>query len=306
MQRLKPGFVLAGRYRLERPIASGGMGQVWRAADGSLGRTVAVKVLRQAEPDHAALERFRAEARFAARLSHPNVVAVYDFGELDVLAYLVMELVDGPTLAALLDSAGTFDPDWVRSVLVQLGEALQAAHARDVIHCDLKPSNVLVAPNGLVKLMDFGIARTTAAGSTSVTGDTLGTAHYLSPEQALGAEVTARGDLYALGVLGHELLTGRKLFDKESPIATALAHVDEPPPPLPQDVPTDLATVITACLAKDPERRPATAAAVAAMPSTPEVRTSASPFAAARRAPLPRRAHVDDQPTSSLQENSGS
>lgn len=306
MQRLTPGFVLADRYRLERPIASGGMGQVWRATDSALGRTVAVKVLRQDDPDHATLERFRAEARFGARLSHPNVVAVYDFGELDVLAFLVMELVEGPTLAALLDSAGTFDPDWVRNVLVQLGDALQAAHTRGVIHCDLKPSNVLVASNGLAKLMDFGIARTIAEGSTSVTGDTLGTAHYLSPEQALGGEVTARGDLYALGVLGYELLTGRKLFDKESPIATALAHVDELPPPLPEDVPDDLTTVITACLEKDPGRRPASAAAVAAMLSAPEVRKSGSPFAAARHAPLPRRVHLADQDSSSRQENAGS
>lgn len=306
MRRLTPGFVLADRYRLERPIASGGMGQVWRATDEALGREVAVKVLRHDEPDDATLRRFRAEARFGARLSHPNIVAVYDFGELDVGTFLVMELVDGPTLAALLDTAGTFDPDWVRNVLIQLGDALRAAHAHDVIHCDLKPSNVLVASNGLVKLTDFGIARTTAAGSTGVTGGTLGTAHYLSPEQALGAEVTPRGDLYALGVLGYELLTGGKLFDKESPIATALAHVDEPPPPLPPGVPADLASVINACLEKDPDQRPASAAVVAALLSVPEVRSSASPFAAARHVPLPRRARLEDQDDSSRQENCGS
>lgn len=299
MQRLRPGFVLGERYRLSRPIASGGMGQVWEAEDLVLDRSVAVKVLKQSEPDRAELERFRAEAQLAGRLHHPNVVPVYDFGELDVLAYLVMELVEAPTLAEVIESTGPADPGQARSILVQLASALAAAHAEGVIHCDLKPSNVLITGSGTVKLLDFGIARSTIAGSTSGYGDTPGSAPYLSPEQALGGEVTQRSDLYALGVLGYELLTGRRLFEKETPIATALAHVEDPPPPLAGDVPSDLAAVIDACLQKDPARRPESAAAVIASLS------GAGPAAADGPVQPPRRLHPDDGVAAAPVDDSG-
>lgn len=209
MERLVPGFVLTSRYRLDHLVAAGGMGQVWAVTDGVLGRTVAVKVMHpQTQEQQALAARFRAEARFAAQISHPNVVEVFDFGEHDGLAYLVMEFIDGPTLAGLLEARGTLPADVVRSVLCQLAGALERPHAHGIVHRDLKPSNVLITPDGYVKLMDFGIAKDVGAGAShTLTGEVLGTTYYISPEQALGDAVTPRSDLYSLGVVGHELLT---------------------------------------------------------------------------------------------------
>ncbi len=259
-----PGFVLASRYQLASRVAAGGMGEVWKATDRVLLRDVALKVMHPRTVQEQALaDRFRAEARFAAQLSHPNIVEVFDFGEHDGLAFLVMEYIDGPTLAELVDQHGPLDPGLVRRILRQLSGALARAHAGGIIHRDVKPANVIVSPDGFAKLMDFGIAKHVDAPSLTTTGEILGTTFYISPEQALGEEVTARSDLYALGVLGHELLTGRRPFDRGTPIATAIAHLEDPPPPLPAHVPPDLAAVIEACLAKRPEDRPADATAVA-------------------------------------------
>lgn len=263
MRRLASGFVLSSRYRLEELVASGGMGQVWAGTDDVLGRRVALKVMHPETRDQQRLvRRFHAEARMAAQLSHPNIVEVYDFGEHDGLDFLVMEYIEGPTLAAVLAERGSLEPEQVRSLLVQLASALAKAHASDVVHRDLKPSNVLLTADGIAKLMDFGIATDLAGPSHTVTGEVFGTTYYISPEQAMGEPVTARSDLYSLGVLGHELITGVKPFDRPTPIATALAHVEQPPPPLPANVPEDLAEVVNACLAKDPRDRPASATAV--------------------------------------------
>ncbi|MBK8460878.1 MAG: serine/threonine protein kinase [Micropruina sp.] len=155
------------------------------------------------------------------------------------------------------------EPDEVRTVLLQLTGALSRAHEHGIIHRDLKPANVIISRDGYAKLMDFGIAKDVEVQGNTLPGEVLGTTYYISPEQALGQVVTPQSDLYALGVLGHELLTGAKPFDRGTPIATALAHVADPPPPLPADVPTDLADVIMACLAKDPDDRPHSAAEVA-------------------------------------------
>lgn len=282
MERLVPGFVLTSRYRLDHLVAAGGMGQVWAVTDGVLGRTVAVKVMHpQTQEQQALAARFRAEARFAAQISHPNVVEVFDFGEHDGLAYLVMEFIDGPTLAGLLEARGTLPADVVRSVLCQLAGALERAHAHGIVHRDLKPSNVLITPDGYVKLMDFGIAKDVAAGAShTLTGEVLGTTYYISPEQALGDAVTPRSDLYSLGVVGHELLTGAKPFDKGTPIATALAHLEDQPPPLPADTPNDLAGVITSCLAKDPAQRPDSAGAIVTVLAR-SLLSPAAPLAAA-------------------------
>ena len=257
MHRVRPDLVLSERYRLTRHIASGGMGQVWEAFDQTLQRRVAVKVMHPHTQHEIQLaERFREEARFAAQLTHGNIVTVHDFGEYDELAYLVMEIVDGPTLAQLL-ADGALEADLVRQVLWQLATALEAAHAVGIIHRDIKPANVIMDLDGQTKLMDFGIARSVdGQQALTSTGQVLGTADYLSPEQAMGHSVGPATDIYALGVLAHEMLSGSKPFDRGAPIATALAHVQDPPPPLPDGTPDDLAAAIADCLAKEPGDRP--------------------------------------------------
>jgi serine/threonine-protein kinase len=225
---------------------------------------VAVKVMRP-DPDHEELFalRFRDEALHSARLIHTNVATVFDYGEDDGLAYLVMELVEGKPLSQLLDERGPLPPDQVRSVLGQCALALGVAHAAKLVHRDIKPGNILVRDDGLVKLTDFGIARAADASGHTRAGELLGTPSYLSPEQALGRPATGASDLYALGVVGHEMLCGTKPFDKPTPIATAMSHIHEMPPPLPDDVPEALAGVIEDLLAKDPADRPPNARAVA-------------------------------------------
>ena len=264
MHRLTPGFVLSSRFCLLERVASGGMGEVWAATDLVLERKVALKLTHPQTLGHQEVaERFKAEAKFAAQLSHPNIVEVFDFGEYEGLTFLVMEYIEGPTLAEMLATDGPLTGDRVRTILLQLAGALARAHENGIVHRDLKPANVIVSPDGYAKLMDFGIAKDVDAQTDTLPGAVLGTTHYVSPEQALGQVVTARSDLYSLGVLGHELLTGAKPFDRGTPLATALAHVADPPPPLPPDVPADLAEVIMACLAKDPDERPDSAAEVA-------------------------------------------
>ena len=297
MERLREGVVLGDRYRMIRHVASGGMGQVWEAFDETLERTVALKVMHPNNQDERSLvDRFRDEARFAAQIAHPNTVTVHDYGEDDGLCFLVMEFVDGPTLASVL-SDGPMGAEDVRRVLGQLAAALAVAHDGGIIHRDIKPSNVLV--NGdRAQLMDFGIARSLDNDARTLTGQVLGTAHYLSPEQALGQTVGPPTDVYGLGVLAHEMLTSSKPFDKGTPIATALAHVQETPPPLPADTPPDLDQLITACLAKEPEERP-TAALIAHLLTEqldPLVGAEevVDPDATMAMEALPRRALLDD------------
>jgi len=248
-------------------IAAGGMGDVWTATDSVLGRSVAVKVLRP-NPEPTFAERFRDEARHAAALSHPNISAVYDYGEDDGAAYLVMEYVAGRPLSELI-AAGPMPPDQVRVIMGQAALALASAHEAGVVHRDVKPANILVTPEGQVKLTDFGIAHAADSAAHTRTGEVLGTPQYLSPEQALGRTVTGATDLYSLGVVGHEMLTGRRPFDAGSAVATALAQVNEAPPPLPAYVQDPLRSSVNSCLAKDPAQRPASAASLAAMLGMP-------------------------------------
>ena len=264
MNRLQEGFVLGDRYRLESRIASGGMADVWRGTDDVLQRHVAVKIMRP-DTDHERLFalRFRDEAVHSAALMHTNIATVFDYGEDDGLAFLVMELVEGEPLSAVLNKRGPLPPHEVRSIMGQAALALGVAHEARVVHRDIKPANIMVREDGLVKLTDFGIARALDASGHTQHGEMLGTPNYISPEQALGHAATGASDLYALGVVAHEMLVGQRPFDRGTPIATALSHVNEPPPPLPDTVPEDLRDLITECLEKDPEQRPANAASVA-------------------------------------------
>ena len=250
-----PGVPLDGRYRLDAPIAAGGMGEVWRATDLVLDRPVAVKMLR---PGYAAREedlaRFRAEARHAGLLSHPGIAKVYDYRDGDP-PYLVMELVDGPSLARLLDN-GPVAPALTMSLIAQAARALQAAHAAGLVHRDIKPGNMLISRGRYVKITDFGIAH--AAGSAPLTrpGVLMGTAAYLAPEWAEGRPATPAADLYALGIVAYQCLSGRVPFHGD-PLAVALAHREQPLPPLPSSVPADVAALVADLTAKDPSARPA-------------------------------------------------
>jgi serine/threonine-protein kinase len=264
VNRLEAGLVLGGRYHLQHRVASGGMADVWAAEDDVLQRSVALKVMRP-DPGHEELFalRFRDEALHSAALIHTNIATVFDYGEDEQLAFLVMELVDGKPLSQVLREHGPLPAEQVRSIIGQSALALGVAHEAKVVHRDVKPANILLREDGLVKLTDFGIARAVDASGHTRAGDLLGTPSYLSPEQALGRPATGASDLYALGVVGHEMLSGAKPFDKPTPIATAMSHLHEPPPPLPDDVPEDLAGVIEDLLAKDPQDRPENARAVA-------------------------------------------
>jgi len=258
------GMMLGNRYTLTEPIASGGMGDVWKAGDSILGREVAVKVMRpNASSDPTFADRFRDEARHTASLSHPNIATVYDYGEDGGDAYLVMELVEGQPLSQII-SQGPMASERVRAILGQAALALAAAHVAGVVHRDVKPANILITPEGRVKLTDFGIARATDGAGHTRTGEVLGTPHYLAPEQAVGRSATGASDIYALGVVGHEMLTGRRPFDSGSAVATALSQVNDPVPPLPDSVPPDLRRIIESCMAKDPGARPTSAAQLAA------------------------------------------
>ena len=209
-------YLLAGRYRLTDRIATGGMGEVWRAEDNLLNRNVAVKLLPTGRAgDEAFLARFRAEARYAASLSHPGIARVYDYGESSEFggAYLVMELVEGDPLSAILANAGRLSPDVTLDIVSQSARALEAAHEAGIVHRDIKPGNLLVTADGTTKITDFGIATAVAAAQAShltETGMVMGTAMYVSPEQATGSPVTAASDIYSLGVVAYECLAGRR------------------------------------------------------------------------------------------------
>jgi serine/threonine protein kinase len=275
------GTVLSQRYTLTRRIAAGGMGEVWAATDAVLGRTVAVKLLNPALSQQSGfLDRFRAEARHAAALHHPNITTVFDYGEDDGSAYLVMERVAGQPLSEIIAERAPLSAQATASILIQAATALEAAHQGGVIHRDVKPANILVTPDGTAKLTDFGISRLVNTVPLTQTGEVLGTAQYLSPEQAMGQSATASSDIYALGVVGHEMLTGQRPFEADTMAATAFAHLNQPPPPLPDTVPVGIRSVISAALAKDPADRPGTAAAMAAALGKPDT-TFASPSSVA-------------------------
>ncbi len=294
------------RYQLDEVIGSGGMGEVWRAHDSVLARDVAVKVLkRDAVDDAAALERLRIEARLAGSLQHPNVVGVLDYGEeasseggTAVLPCLVMPLIDGRTLSDRLRDSGPMTPAETMRMVADVADGLSAAHLAGIVHRDLKPGNIMQDASGRSMILDFGIARSSDASPLTSTGTIVGTTDFISPEQASGRTATASSDLYSLGVVAYCCLTGKAPFHRTAAVAIALAHVNEPPPPLPDSIPAGVRALIMRMLAKDPADRPADAAevrdAARALADTLIDDPTAGSLAPATAAiPLP----VDDPPT---------
>jgi serine/threonine-protein kinase len=275
------GEVLAGRYRLLTLLGRGGAGEVWQAEDQVLARPVAVKLLRPLEGDPMdAVARFRVEAQAAARLLHPNVVATYDVGTAAGQVFLVMELVSGPDLAKLLRTGGLPAVELVEDIAVQGARALDAAHAAGIVHRDVKPGNLLLAPDGTLKITDFGIAQ--ASGLDGATGPVLlGTAAYISPEQVRGERATPASDWYALGCVLYELLEGRPPFvgtDSRDVTDVLRQHLETPPRPVRRtDVPAGLADLVMRLLAKNPAARPSSAVEVVRSLSEP-VGTQVLPF----------------------------
>ncbi|GAA1784535.1 hypothetical protein GCM10009712_34680 [Pseudarthrobacter sulfonivorans] len=254
------GITLGGRFQLTTRIAIGGMGEVWKAKDLVLGRIVAIKVLKEEYTgDPGFLQRFRAEARHTALLNHVGIANVFDYGEEEGSAYLVMELVPGQPLSSIIEHEQVLSPDRTLSMIAQTARALSVAHAQGLVHRDVKPGNLLITPDGRVKVTDFGIARLADQVPLTQTGQVMGTAQYLAPEQATGQVATGASDIYALGVIGYECLTGHRPFSGESQIAIALAQVNDAPPPLPESLPKPVRALLMSMLAKDPKNRPANA-----------------------------------------------
>ncbi|MFD1715163.1 protein kinase [Amnibacterium flavum] len=258
------GLTFGSRYQLANRIAIGGMGEVWEATDLVIGRTVAIKILKDEYlGDPGFLERFRAEARHAALVNHEGIANVYDYGEEDGSAYLVMELVPGEALSTILEREHVLPTDKVLDIVAQTAAALQAAHAAGLVHRDIKPGNLLITPDGRVKITDFGIARIADQVPLTATGQVMGTVQYLSPEQASGHPASPATDIYSLGIVAYEALAGHRPFTGESQVAIAMAQINETPPDLPLTIAEPVRNLVYACIAKSPSERPASAANLA-------------------------------------------
>ena len=259
--------MLGGRYRLVELLGQGGMATIYRATDTQLGRDVAVKLLRPEylrDPDFSS--RFRHEAQSAASLSHPNIVGVHDYGEDPDGPFIVMELVDGEDLASILRANGALPPRQAARIASAVVRALAAAHARGIVHRDIKPGNVVIGRDGRVKVTDFGIARAVAESALTLPGTTLGSVHYFSPEQARGEATTASGDMFSLGIVLFEMLTGQRPWEGDSAAAVAIARLSGPTPDprtVRPSVPEGLAAIVHRALALEPANRWSSAASFA-------------------------------------------
>lgn len=314
---LTNGTILSGRYEILEAAGRGGMGLVYKARDRELEETVAVKVLRGekiAGEDTAG--RFRAEIKLARKVRHPNVCAIHEYGQHGHLRFIAMEYVEGVDLRRVLRERGAFPPEEAYDVAIQIADGLQGIHDVGVIHRDLKPPNIMRDPRGLVRLMDFGIAKrleAESAGPATITGQILGTPEYMSPEQAQGEKVDGRSDIYALGVVMFEMFTGELPFKADTPLATLMQHINTPPPlegPRARRIPLPLIGVLKKALAKKRDDRFGTAGELAAAlrkaraASFPELATKPVPGAALaqgegrpRRSPVPREAPKPGSPS---------
>ncbi len=262
--RPSAGITFGGRYELQSRIAIGGMGEVWQATDLIIGRQVAIKILKDEYlGDPGFLERFRAEARHAALVNHEGIANVYDYGEEDGSAFLVMELVPGEALSTILERERSLSPDTVLDIIAQTASALYAAHQAGLVHRDIKPGNLLITPDGRVKITDFGIARIADQVPLTATGQVMGTVQYLSPEQASGHPASPATDIYSLGIVAFEALAGRRPFTGESQVAIAMAQINDTPPDLPVSIAEPVRNLVYACIAKNPANRPSSAQALA-------------------------------------------
>ena len=263
---MKPeiGQTYGGRYKLISRIAIGGMGEVWQANDQVILRDVAIKILKpEYLGDPGFLERFRTEARHAAKVNHDGIANVYDYGEDSGSAFLVMELVPGDSLAKILERDKSLPTDKVLDIVAQTARALFAAHEEGMVHRDIKPGNLLITPDGHVKITDFGIARVADQVSLTATGQVMGTVQYLAPEQATGKQASPSTDIYSLGIVAYEALAGKRPFTGESQMAIAMAQINETPPPLPSNIDQRVQNLILGCLAKKPNQRPESAMVLA-------------------------------------------
>jgi serine/threonine protein kinase len=258
------GLTFGGRYQLSSRVAIGGMGEVWQATDLVIGRTVAIKILKDEYlGDPGFLERFRAEARHAALVNHEGIANVFDYGEEDGSAFLVMELVPGEALSTILERERVLATDRALDIVAQTANALHAAHSAGLVHRDIKPGNLLITPDGRVKITDFGIARIADQVPLTATGQVMGTVQYLSPEQASGHAASPTTDIYSLGIVAYEMLAGRRPFTGESQVAIAMAQINETPPELPATIAEPVRNLVYSSIAKSPADRPASAAHLA-------------------------------------------
>ena len=297
------GLSLGERYTLVRRIAMGGMGEVWVARDEKLAREIAVKVLREEYTGNEDfLRRLRTEARNSSTLVHPNIAQMFDYGEERGAGYLVMELVLGEPLADLLEREPVLPPARLLPILAQTARGLHAAHLAGVVHRDVKPGNILLEHSGTVKITDFGVSVAQNQVPMTATGMVMGTAQYLSPEQAVGQSATGASDIYALGVVAYEATAGRRPFTGRTPVDIAIAHVNAPVPLLPTSVHPGLAETITKMLEKDPAQRITSADQLARHLDVLAAEIAEDPFGSSRFA---RRNRRDGQPSSSQRSGNG-
>ncbi|MDR7383281.1 serine/threonine-protein kinase [Promicromonospora iranensis] len=297
------GLTLGERYTLVRRIAMGGMGEVWVARDEKLAREIAVKVLREEYTGNEDfLRRLRTEARNSSTLVHPNIAQMFDYGEERGAGYLVMELVLGEPLADLLEREPVLPPARLLPILAQTARGLHAAHLAGVVHRDVKPGNILLEHSGTVKITDFGVSVAQNQVPMTATGMVMGTAQYLSPEQAVGQSATGASDIYALGVVAYEATAGRRPFTGRTPVDIAIAHVNAPVPLLPTSVHPGLAETITQMLEKDPAQRISSADQLARHLDVLAAEIAEDPFGSSRYA---RRARRDGPPSAPQRSNNG-
>lgn len=253
------GSVIGNRYKIIEKIGNGGMATVYKALDQILNRYVAVKILREEfTTDEEFIKRFNAEAQAAARLTHPNIVSVYDVGQEYNIYYIVMELIQGKTLKEIIDEDGLLSWKWSVNIAIQIASALEMAHKNHIVHRDIKPHNIMITEDGVAKVTDFGIAKAVSNSTITAFGTTLGSVHYFSPEHARGGYTDAKSDLYSLGVVMYEMVTGKVPFDADTPVSVALKHMqDDPVEPIKQnkDVPFAVNQIIMKAMKKDPNER---------------------------------------------------